>query len=206
MLIPEGGSCFELEIKKSRFISEVTPAGSPAEAREILKSKRREHPDAAHVVHAFITGAERQHMGMSDDGEPSGTSGKPALEVLKGRGVTNLMLTIVRYFGGTKLGTGGLVRAYSEAARGALDRLKTVPLVTYTSFRIKADYSFYQPLSATAGIHECRIETESFGTAVEIEGLVPEEKADAFKAAVTSLSSGRAEINVGSENQTVILE
>ena len=199
MLIPDGSSVFELIIKKSHFIAETVPVESPAAAREILKQKRLEHPDAVHVVHAFITGDDRQHMGMSDDGEPSGTSGKPALEVLKGRGITNIMLTVVRYFGGTKLGTGGLVKAYSESAAGALDRLKTRKLVKYREFSISADYHFYQPLKAVILAHGCRIENEDFGTAVNIDGFVPVDKAEELTAAVTEASSARAEIIISSD-------
>ncbi len=194
MLIPDGTSLFELIIKKSHFIAETQPVNSPEAARELLKSKRLEHPDASHVVHAFITGDQRQYMGMSDDGEPSGTSGKPALEVLKGRGITNIMLTIVRYFGGTKLGTGGLVKAYSESAAGALDRLAVTELVKYRSFSVSADYHFYQPLKTIILEHCCMIEDEAFGTGVDISGLVPEGKAESLSEAVADASSGRAEI------------
>lgn len=192
MLIPDGTSTFELIVKKSRFIAETQPAGTPDEARQQLKSKRLEHPDAAHVVHAFITGEKREHMGMSDDGEPSGTSGKPVLEVLKGRGVTNIMLTVVRYFGGTKLGTGGLVRAYSEAAAGTLDMLKTVELIRYKTFFISAEYHFYQGIKMLCDEYDCRVENEDFGTGVELSGSVPESAADGFSAAVTELTSGRS--------------
>ena len=199
MLIPEGSSCFELVVKKSRFIAETAPVESPESARELLKAKRLEHPGASHVVHAFIAGDERQYMGMSDDGEPSGTSGKPTLEVLKGRGITNIMLTIVRYFGGTKLGTGGLVKAYSESAAGALDRLKTRELIHYRSFSIRADYHFYQPLKTVILEAECRIEKEDFGTGVEISGLVPAGKVEELSSMVTEISSGRAEISLSSD-------
>ena len=199
MLIPDGSSCFELIIKKSRFIAETAPVESPEEARALLKQKRLEHPEAAHVVHAFIAGNDRQYMGMSDDGEPSGTSGKPVLEVLKGRGITNVMLTVVRYFGGTKLGTGGLVKAYSESASGTLDRLKTRELIKYRAFRIISDYHFYQPLKAAVLDKDCIIEKEDFGTGVEIVGRVPDSAVDMLSAEVTELSSGRAEITLSSD-------
>ncbi|MDC7226225.1 MAG: YigZ family protein [Spirochaetales bacterium] len=199
MLIPDGCSAFELLIKRSRFISETAPVSSPEAARELLKNKKLEHPDAAHVVHAFIAGDDRQYMGMSDDGEPSGTSGKPTLEVLKGRGITNILLTTVRYFGGTKLGTGGLVKAYSEAAAGALDKLSTRELIKYREFQITADYHFYQPLKTIILEHECRIEDENFGIGVDLGGFVPVDKADALEAAVIDASSGRAEIIISSD-------
>lgn len=196
MLIPDGTSSFEHIIKKSRFIAETMPAETPEEARLLLKNKKLEHPDAAHVVHAFISGEQRQFMGMSDDGEPSGTSGKPVLEILKGRGITNIMLTVVRYFGGTKLGTGGLVRAYSEAASGALDRLRTAELVNYSRFEISADYHFYQGIKNMLNDYDCRIEDESFGTGVELSGFVPAHKSKELVLGVTDLSSGRAEIRI----------
>ena len=138
-------------------------------------------------------------MGMSDDGEPSGTSGKPALEVLKGRGITNVMLTIVRYFGGTKLGTGGLVKAYSEAAAGALDALKTRPLIKYRAFEISADYHFYRPLKKIAAGCECLVDNEAFGTAVEISGRVPAGNAGKLSESVTEASSGRAVIVISGD-------
>lgn len=194
MLIPEGRSSFEIIIKKSRFIAETQPADSPEAARAMLKQKRLEHPNAAHVVHAFVTGDQRQYMGMSDDGEPSGTSGKPVLEVLKGRGITNIMLTVVRYYGGIKLGTGGLVKTYSEATAGALDRLTVKELVHYRKFSIEADYHFFQPLKTIILEYGCRIENESFGTLVDISGIVPERQATALQDAVTDVSSGRVEI------------
>ncbi|HAK46810.1 MAG TPA: YigZ family protein [Spirochaeta sp.] len=199
MLIPDGKSVFELIIKKSHFIAETSPVESPEAARLMLKQRRLEHPDAAHVVHAFITGDDRQYMGMSDDGEPSGTSGKPALEVLKGRGITNIMLTIVRYYGGTKLGTGGLVKAYSESAAGSLDRLKTRELIKYRAFTVSADYHFYQPLKAIIIEHDCRINNEDFGTAVDIDGYVPVSQAEEFIEAVREASSARAGIIVSSD-------
>ncbi len=199
MLVPDGSSSFEIIIKKSRFIAEACRSESPEEARNLLKQKRLEHPDAAHVVHAFIAGESAQYMGMSDDGEPSGTSGKPVLEILKGRGITNIMLTVVRYFGGTKLGTGGLVRAYSDAAAGCLDGLKTLQLVKYREFSISVDYHLYQPLKTVLLGCGCRIGNESFGTGVDIDGWVPEDKANLMKDEVVELSSGRAEIIVSSD-------
>ena len=91
----------ETIVKKSRFIAELFPIETQAEARDVLKNQKQKYADAAHVVHAFVCGLEGQISGMSDDGEPSGTAGRPAYDVLKGRNLTNLILTITRYFGGT---------------------------------------------------------------------------------------------------------
>jgi uncharacterized YigZ family protein len=111
---------YEETIKGSRFLSELFPCDSQAAARELVKSQKAKYADATHVVHAFVIGPGAEVMGMSDDGEPSGTAGRPALDVLRGRGCTNTVLTITRWFGGTLLGTGGLVKAYGNGAKGVL--------------------------------------------------------------------------------------
>ncbi len=196
MLVPAGSGIHEIIIKKSRFISEITPVADPEAARAVLKAKKAEHPDAAHVVHAFICGDQRQFMGMSDDGEPSGTSGKPVIEILKGRGITNLIITVVRYFGGTKLGTGGLVRAYSEAAAGVLDKLKTSELIHYRRFELKADYQFFNLIKSLFEELETVDLEEIFGTDIRIIGNVPMDKASELESRCIDLTNGTAEIEI----------
>lgn len=112
----------ETEVRRSRFIALVRRADSEDEARALVSEARSLYPDARHHCSAFVVdvpGASRVER-SSDDGEPAGTAGMPMLEVLRGAGLTNVVAVVVRYFGGTKLGTGGLVRAYSEAVQGAL--------------------------------------------------------------------------------------
>ncbi len=106
----------EIFIKNSRFLAEAFPVNSQQEARDCLKEQKLKYKEATHVVHAFVVGEQGEVLGCSDDGEPSGTAGKPALAVLKGAGITNLIITITRWFGGTLLGTGGLVKAYGDSA------------------------------------------------------------------------------------------
>ena len=108
---------FEEKIKNSLFLSEIFPCESQNQARQILKEQKEKYQDATHVCHAFVCGLGKEIMGMSDDGEPSGTAGRPMLDVVKGRDVTNLILTVTRWFGGTLLGTGGLVKAYGDGAK-----------------------------------------------------------------------------------------
>ena len=110
----------ELEIKKSRFLAEVFPVVSQTEARSLLKQQKEKYEDATHVVHGFVLGPAAEILGMSDDGEPAGTAGWPVLDVLKGRNCTNILLTVTRWFGGTLLGTGGLVKAYGDSAKAAI--------------------------------------------------------------------------------------
>lgn len=111
----------ELVIKKSRFIAHIAPACSVEEAEEVIAAVRKQHWDARHNCTAMVTGLRGDQARSSDDGEPSGTAGIPMLEVLRQRGLTDLVAVVTRYFGGVKLGAGGLVRAYSSAVSEALD-------------------------------------------------------------------------------------
>ena len=106
----------EIIIKGSRFISEVFSVSSQQEARDRLHEQKLRYSDATHVCHCFIAGLKAETCGMSDDGEPSGTAGRPMLDILKGSGITNILVTVTRYFGGTLLETGGLVKAYGDSS------------------------------------------------------------------------------------------
>jgi len=129
MLIPLKTVSVEIVIKKSRFIAIATPLDSPEQAKSHILQSRKEHPDASHVIHAYILGKRGDLFSMSDDREPRNTAGRPVLEVLKGSGITNILVIVIRYFGGTKLGTGGLVRAYSAAAKEALSCIPVEELI-----------------------------------------------------------------------------
>ena len=119
---------FEETIKGSRFLSELFPCESQTQARDLVKAQKTKYPDATHVVHAFVIGPAAEILGMSDDGEPSGTAGRPSLDVLKGFGCTNTLVTITRWFGGTLLGTGGLVKAYSGGVKQVIQKADSLSL------------------------------------------------------------------------------
>ena len=146
MFVPAAPASAELIIKGSRFLSEVFIIQNQAEVRTILKEQKNKYSDATHVCHAFISGKNAEVMGMSDDGEPGGTAGRPMLDVLKGRSVTNILVTVTRWFGGTLLGTGGLVHAYGDSVKQVLDKLELVELIDKSSFSFKCDYAQYQVL------------------------------------------------------------
>ena len=112
MKIPTARAEAEIEVKKSRFIAIAIPANSLEDVKKAVQQVRSEHPDATHVVHAAVIGKAGTIYSSSDDKEPKNTAGRPALEVVKGSGITDIAVCIVRYFGGTLLGTGGLVKAY----------------------------------------------------------------------------------------------
>lgn len=130
LLVPAAGELFhaELEIKKSRFITWIGRTDNEEEARDFIAAARQEFPDARHHCSAYIYEVEGANPveRSSDDGEPSGTAGRPMLDVLQGSGLTNITAVVIRYFGGIKLGTGGLVRAYSDAVSEGLKAVNTM--------------------------------------------------------------------------------
>jgi uncharacterized YigZ family protein len=140
--VPQAPAQAEILVQKSRFLALLFPCTDPSQARELLHELKISHKDATHVVHAFICGTvESQNQGCSDDGEPSGTAGRPVLDVLKGFGATDTFVAIVRWFGGVKLGTGGLVRAYAQAARQVLESANWRVKVAQVSLRVRVSYA-----------------------------------------------------------------
>ena len=134
----------EITVKKSRFIAEAFPVKTQSEMRAMLKAQKQKYADSSHVVHAFVLGQGAQICGMSDDGEPSGTAGRPVLNVLKGFGCNDILLTVTRYFGGTLLGTGGLVKAYTQAAQAVLEDAQTEEFVQRSAFELNLSYQNYE--------------------------------------------------------------
>ena len=186
---------YEETIKGSRFLSELFPCSSQAEARELVKSQKAKYADATHVVHAFVIGPGAEVMGMSDDGEPSGTAGRPALDVLRGRACTNTVLTITRWFGGTLLGTGGLVKAYGNGAKGVLAAADTAglfeELVAKKSFTFTTDYSLYKLIKNNMELFHISNLTEDFGTEISITGEIHESEYQVFISKLLDISNGK---------------
>lgn len=141
--IPAGDNKVELEIKRSKFITYAANAVNRQEADAFIKKLKIEHPHANHVCWAYIAGSpDSTERSMSDDGEPSGTAGMPMLKVLQYSGLGEIVVAVVRYFGGTKLGTGGLQRAYSDAVLQVLDSLPLLVKVERCKLTIEYDYSY----------------------------------------------------------------
>ena len=194
MLVPKGHSLETIEIKKSRFISMAMYVNSAEKAKEIVKAIRKEYPDSTHVVHAFLNGPTSDIFGFSDDREPSGTAGRPVLEVLKGSGITNIIILVVRYFGGTKLGTGGLVKAYTEAAQRAIKSLPVEELVEKVSFKIDIGYNLYDSVVKILKLHSAEFEEPLFDTQIHISGSIPEKEISAVDEAIQDVSAGRVRL------------
>ncbi len=184
----------EIIVKKSRFISIALPCRTMEEVKPLVKTIWEEHPEATHVVHAAVIGKEGKMFSMSDDREPKNTAGRPALEVLKGSGVTNILICIVRYFGGTLLGTGGLVKAYGDSAKEVLKVVKTEPLIERCSFNMLISYDFYENIKRVLNEMEASEITEDFSTGITIKGLVPEVNKNTFLDRFNSLTMGRCQL------------
>ena len=165
--IPSESVRSELVIKRSRFVTTIKLAQTVDLAREAIAVSRVEFPKANHHVYGFRVGfANSVIEGMSDDGEPTGTAGRPTLAVLRGADVGDIVLVTVRFFGGIKLGSGGLVRAYTESAQAALSELKTELKVEREVVGIEMPYSFYNIAKLLINAHDGVIEDETFAEQV----------------------------------------
>ena len=191
MLILKQPTLAEFTVKNSRFVAEAVPVSTPEEARAFWHAQKEKYDNGGHIVYAFITGSQGNVMGCSDDGEPSGTAGRPMLAVLKGSGLTNVIITAARWFGGTKLGTGGLVRAYSDCARLALENAQTCPLIPMERFGVVIPYSFYEQSKRVLESHGGTLLGEEFGASVILQCEIKEEEAAPLKAALSELTCAK---------------
>lgn len=186
-------------IEKSRFIAHVKPVESREEAEEFIAGIRAEYRDATHNVPAMVLGDKAQIQWASDDGEPQGTSGAPMVQLMTGEGLTNLVIVVTRYFGGIKLGTGGLVRAYSSSARLAIDAAGICSVCSVCSMKVRIEYTFLDRIMKM-GAEDLTspgafvIDGSDYGEKVVLSLLCQEEDADQVRAALANLTSGTAEI------------
>jgi uncharacterized YigZ family protein len=182
----------EIEVLNSRFISSINRATSPEEARRFIGQIRAEMPDASHHVYAFRAGYGNSVVdGMSDDGEPSGTAGPPSLAVLKGFDYGDIVLVTSRYFGGTLLGTGGLVRAYSDSARQALETLPVIVKAPKVQLGIEIPYALFEQVKRLIVAHGGQIVDESFAGEITLIANFLTTVQDAFTAELAELSAGQ---------------
>lgn len=193
-LIPAEENRITTTVSNSRFIATAACVTSSDEARQFIQRIRNDMPDASHHVYAFRVGYGSSIIeGMSDDGEPSGTAGPPVLAVLRGSNIGDIIIVVTRYFGGTKLGTGGLVRAYSDAARAVLASLKTQKKRARCVVGIEFSYAAYETIRRLTAKYEGDIEDETFAGAVTLIIRLPVEHFPAFAQAVNELTAGRSQ-------------
>ena len=185
----------ELVVKNSRFINELFICESQSVARDLIKSQKEKYQDASHVCHAFVIGNNAEVLGMSDAGEPSGTAGRPMLDVLKGSGITNIVLTVTRYFGGTLLGTGGLVKAYGDCAKSAIEKAfkenAVEEILEKKEFSISMDYGLYETVKRKISDFKLYDISEDYSDVVLLKGKILAEQFDDFAQRIKNLSGGR---------------
>lgn len=179
----------EVVIRRSRFLCRVEPVEDRAAARARVAQLRAEHPGARHVCWAFHAGGQ---SAASDDGEPSGTAGQPMLRVLQHHRLEGVVASVVRYFGGTKLGAGGLVRAYTAAVAGALCDARTTALQAVRSCGCVVPYALEGPLRRALEAHGVEIVAIDHGEEVAVRFIVAADLAEALVRRVDELTQGRA--------------
>lgn len=174
VLLTKGGEA-ELVEKKSRFIATVRPVESEEEAAAFIEEMKKKYYDARHNCSAYVLGSKAQLTRSSDDGEPSGTAGRPMLEVLLGSGIRNVAAVVTRYFGGTLLGTGGLVRAYSGVLKEALEKCETARQHFGVRFQIKADYNAVGKIQHILASRNIAAEDSVYAADVKMTVIAPVE-------------------------------
>jgi uncharacterized YigZ family protein len=197
-LVPAGVQRVEEEIKRSRFIATLGPAPTLEAARAFIGQVSAEFSDANHSCWAYVVGppGSTSQVGMSDAGEPHGTAGRPMLNVLLHSGVGDVVVVVTRYFGGTLLGTGGLVKAYSGGAQLGLQALVVVEKVTTTAVMVVIDYSSITPFQRLLPAYEVEVLSQEFAADATFYLKLPEEKVSAFTSHVVELTNGLALVEI----------
>jgi uncharacterized YigZ family protein len=201
-LIPAGPARAEIRASNSRFIASAAPAATVEAARAFIAAVRAEMPDASHHVYAYIIGhGATTTLSMTDDGEPPGTAGRPAMAVLKGSGLGDLALVITRYFGGTLLGTGGLVHAYGDAAKAVLSILPRMEKIERRELTVRLPYAAYEPARRLISTHAGSILDEIFAADVALRLSLPLAEVAAFASSLAEATAGQAQIDLADDER-----
>ena len=183
-------SRFEFEDRKSVFIGEALPVTCESEAIAFIDSVKKHYPDARHHVYAYVL-RENFTMRFTDDREPQGTAGMPVLDIIRKNGVTDVVIVVTRYFGGTLLGTGGLVKAYSSAAIGALEDAEIIRYDIYTTLELSVSYSDYGKITSILSDFGFRIESTAYDVGVTLSGRVIKSRLEELQKALIEATAGR---------------
>jgi uncharacterized YigZ family protein len=178
----------ELVIKKSRFIACIEPVAGREEAQARVAALKAEHPDAAHVCWALLAGGQ---SAAHDDGEPSGTAGRPMLEVLRHQHLEGVMASVVRYFGGVKLGAGGLVRAYTDAVAQALLKVEKVPLIPQTTLVCTVPYALEGMVRREVDLAKAQLLKVEHSSGVCLTFSLPQSEAESMVVRLNDLGHGQ---------------
>lgn len=189
----DGESEFAFEVKKSKFICRICHCETREEAESFFERVRQQHKQATHNVPAFVLRFQNSHW-CSDDHEPQGTAGVPLLKVLEGEGLTDVAAVVTRYFGGTLLGTGGLVKAYSDAGAGAVREAKIKNMVYASIVTVKCDYTDYGKLGYILPNYNHRLIDSVFEADVKLKIVLDNKDFDRFSADLTEQFSARVRV------------
>ncbi len=202
--VPAREARAEIRVANSRFIAAAAPVFSVDEARAFIARIKSEFPDAVHHVPAYLIGHEPAVIAhCTDDREPSGTAGRPTLAVLRGSGLGDVAVVVTRYFGGTKLGTGGLVRAYGDATREVLAVLPRAVKISAHTVMMVVPYSLFERLRRAIIANQGTIVEQDFAADVTIVAQLAEERFPQFRSAVRQLSGDTIQVEIVKANLTV---
>ncbi len=197
-ILYQGGSG-EIVEKKSRFIATIEKIETEEEALAFIGKIKKQYWDARHNCYAFVAGKNQELQRCSDDGEPNGTAGRPMLDVLLREDIHNLVVVVTRYFGGTLLGTGGLVRAYQKSVQEGLKNCVVIEKMQGRMLKIDTDYNSIGKIQYILAQQEITAMDTIYTDKVEIQVIVPVERLEAFQEAVTEGTNGTARFEVGEQ-------
>ena len=200
------GGVGEITEKKSRFIATVRPVKSEEEALAFLEETKKKYWDARHNCFVYSVGLNREYIRCSDDGEPSGTAGRPMLDVILGEDIYNVAVVVTRYFGGVLLGTGGLVRAYSKAVQEGLEASRIIEKRHGIALKVTTDYTGIGKIQYIAGERNIPILNSEYTDKVVLELLIPSENVEGVQKAITESTNGRARMEKDRELYFAVLD
>lgn len=200
------GGVGEITEKKSRFIATVRPVKSEEEALAFLEETKKKYWDARHNCFVYSVGLNREYTRCSDDGEPSGTAGRPMLDVILGEDIYNVAVVVTRYFGGVLLGTGGLVRAYSKAVQEGLEASRIIEKRHGIAMKVTTDYTGIGKIQYIAGERNIPILNSEYTDKVVLELLIPSENVEGVQKAITESTNGRARMEKDRELYFAVLD
>jgi len=191
--IPANRYRCEVEVERSRFITTVQAVTSPTEARQFIAAIKSEFPNANHNCWAYLIGppGSTDQVGLSDDGEPHGTAGRPMLTALQHSGLGDAAVMVTRYFGGIKLGKGGMVKAYTAAVQAAMDKLPRSERIAWLELQATIDYALKTQFERRLAEFEVEILEIDYAQQVSYRIRLPEERAEAFRKLFNDLSAGK---------------
>ncbi len=194
--IPAARFRSETEVERSKFITTVQAVTSPEEARLFIAEIKGEFPDANHNCWAYLVGppGSSDQVGLSDDGEPHGTAGRPMLTALQHSGLGDAAVVVTRYFGGIKLGKGGMVKAYTAAVQTAVEQLPRAERITWVELKASVDYSLKTLLERQLAEFEAEVIGIDYGQQVICHLRLPEEQVEMFRKMFTNLTSGKGQL------------